>query len=175
MAFINDIDNPGATVDIDILHHIITTGHDICMEVAEKANCNFDKSAGTLVCANGQLQLVEQWQRENLAKFKISKGFRAMQYWGAEHDRKHKLFNTNNLWVSLQKLSGLMNEERSNPNPRCVCVCACVRVCVFVGGGVCVCACVRVCVCACVCVCVCACVRVCVCARVRVCGQRVWW
>ena len=63
---------------------------------------------------NGQLQLIEQWQREQIEQFKLSGEFRAYQHWDKNHAYQHKLFNTNNLWISITKVASLMGVHGAN-------------------------------------------------------------
>jgi hypothetical protein len=66
------------------------------------------------VSVDGQLQLIEQWQREKIEQFKLSGEFRAYQHWDKEHGYQHKLFNTNNLWISINKVASLMGLDSVN-------------------------------------------------------------
>ncbi|KAJ3109563.1 UTP-glucose-1-phosphate uridylyltransferase [Physocladia obscura] len=87
--FISNIDNLGATVDTTILEFI--------MEVTDKTEA--DIKGGTLIDYGGQVRFLEiaQVPSEFVEEFKSIKKF--------------KIFNTNNLWVSLKAIKRLINES----------------------------------------------------------------
>merc|ERR1712137_49512 len=86
-VFISNIDNLGATVDPDILGHMVETESEYIMEVTDKTRA--DVKGGTLIEYEGKAKLLEiaQVPPANVEEFKSVKKF--------------KIFNTNNLWVSM--------------------------------------------------------------------------
>lgn len=56
-AFISNIDNLGASVDLPILQHMIKTQTDFVMEVTDKTNS--DIKGGTLIKYEGRVKLLE--------------------------------------------------------------------------------------------------------------------
>ena len=92
-VFISNIDNLGATVDLNILNFL--TGADasskprceFLMEVTDKTRA--DVKGGTLIEYDNKLRLLEiaQVPKDHLEDFKSVKTFR--------------IFNTNNLWIKL--------------------------------------------------------------------------
>jgi len=99
-VFISNIDNVGATVDFTILNHIIEEQIDFIMEVTDKTRN--DVKGGTLIDYNGRPKLLEiaQCPPSKIDEFKSIKKF--------------KVFNTNNLWVSLKAIRNLVNENKVN-------------------------------------------------------------
>ena len=91
--FISNIDNLGATVDVNILNFLAGE------EAASKPRCEFlmevtdktraDVKGGTLIQYEDKLRLLEiaQVPKDHLEDFKSVKTF--------------KIFNTNNLWIKL--------------------------------------------------------------------------
>lgn len=92
--FISNVDNLGATVDTTILHHLAETNAEFIMEVTDKTKA--DIKGGTLVEYDGSIRLLEiaQVPSEHVDDFKSIKKF--------------KIFNTNNLWVSLKAIKRLV-------------------------------------------------------------------
>eukprot|EP00055_Hartaetosiga_balthica_P003058 m.6293 g.6293 ORF g.6293 m.6293 type:complete len:492 (+) comp2574_c0_seq1:95-1570(+) len=90
--FISNIDNLGATVDVNILKHINSLGDEceFVMEVTDKTRA--DVKGGTLIEYDGKIKLLEvaQVPKEHLEDFKSV--------------NKFKVFNTNNLWVNLEAI-----------------------------------------------------------------------
>lgn len=90
-CFISNIDNLGATVDINILKLLMTPQNskspEFVMEVTDKTRA--DVKGGTLIQYEGKLRLLEiaQVPKEHVDDFKSVKTF--------------KIFNTNNLWIKL--------------------------------------------------------------------------
>ncbi|CAN0075150.1 unnamed protein product, partial [Phaeothamnion confervicola] len=84
--FISNVDNLGATVDLDLLYHIVDSEAEFAMEVVERTRA--DVEGGLLVGYQGRPKLVElsQVPAERQDDFR----------------KKHPLFNTNNIWVSLR-------------------------------------------------------------------------
>jgi UTP--glucose-1-phosphate uridylyltransferase len=88
--FVSNVDNLGATVDPVILAHMVKTGAEFIMEVTDKTKA--DIKGGTIIDYEGGVRLLEiaQVPAEFVADFKSVKKF--------------KIFNTNNLWVSLRAI-----------------------------------------------------------------------
>ena len=90
--FVSNIDNLGATVDVSILNHIVSSGADFVMEVTNKTRS--DIKGGTLIEYEGGLRLLEfsQVPQENRSEFM----------------KKFRIFNTNNIWIKLRAIKELM-------------------------------------------------------------------
>lgn len=88
--FIANVDNLGATVDTTILHHLVESQSEFIMEVTDKTKA--DIKGGTLIEYEDSIRLLEiaQVPNEHIDDFKSIKKFR--------------IFNTNNLWVSLKAI-----------------------------------------------------------------------
>eukprot|EP00824_Muranothrix_gubernata_P000477 TRINITY_DN1053_c0_g1_i2.p1 TRINITY_DN1053_c0_g1~~TRINITY_DN1053_c0_g1_i2.p1 ORF type:complete len:434 (+),score=66.21 TRINITY_DN1053_c0_g1_i2:38-1303(+) len=86
-CFVSNVDNLGATVDIDILYNMEQMKREFIMEVTPKTMA--DVKGGTLIEYEGKVKLLElaQVPPENIEDFKSIKMF--------------KIFNTNNIWVNL--------------------------------------------------------------------------
>ncbi|KAI8882988.1 UTP--glucose-1-phosphate uridylyltransferase [Backusella circina FSU 941] len=95
--FVSNVDNLGATVDLNILHHMVETDSEFLMEVTDKTKA--DIKGGTLVDDEGHIRLLEiaQVPDEHVEDFKSVKKF--------------KIFNTNNLWINLKAIKRIMDEE----------------------------------------------------------------
>lgn len=102
LVFISNVDNLGATVDLDILHHLLTKDVRFCMEVTHKTRG--DVQGGTLVEYGGKAKLVElsQVPRDHEGEFRSLKTYTA--------------FNTNNLWASLRAMKELVAANAIQPN-----------------------------------------------------------
>ncbi|XP_052766080.1 UTP--glucose-1-phosphate uridylyltransferase-like isoform X2 [Mya arenaria] len=98
--FISNIDNLGATVDLNILNGLINSEKklEFLMEVTDKTRA--DIKGGTLVEYEGKLRLLEiaQVPKDYVDEFKSISKF--------------KIFNTNNLWVNLDAIKRVV-EDRS--------------------------------------------------------------
>ncbi|XP_048517816.1 UTP--glucose-1-phosphate uridylyltransferase isoform X1 [Dendroctonus ponderosae] len=99
-CFISNIDNLGATVDINILNLLMNSsekGHEFVMEVTDKTRA--DVKGGTLIQYENRLRLLEiaQVPKEHVEDFKSVKTF--------------KFFNTNNLWVKLPAIERILSEN----------------------------------------------------------------
>ena len=96
-VFLSNIDNLGATVDLGILKEIITEGSEFIMEVTDKTRA--DVKGGTLINYEGHLRLLEvaQVPKDHLEEFKSVKKF--------------NVFNTNNLWISLDSIKTAVEER----------------------------------------------------------------
>lgn len=90
-CFLSNIDNLGATVDLNILNRLIGGGGEkpieFVMEVTDKTRA--DVKGGTLIQYENKLRLLEiaQVPKEHVDDFKSVKTF--------------KFFNTNNIWAKL--------------------------------------------------------------------------
>lgn len=103
-CFISNVDNLGATVDMNILNLLFTQQNspEFVMEVTDKTKA--DVKGGTLIQYEDKLRLLEiaQVPKDHVDDFKSIKTF--------------KFFNTNNLWIQLPAIkrvldSGLLNME----------------------------------------------------------------
>lgn len=102
-CFLSNIDNLGATVDLNILNLLLNGNekpHDFVMEVTEKTKA--DVKGGTLINYENKLRLLEiaQVPKEHVDEFKSVKKF--------------KYFNTNNLWVKLDAMARALKENIMN-------------------------------------------------------------
>ncbi|KAI9007472.1 UTP--glucose-1-phosphate uridylyltransferase family [Phycomyces nitens] len=95
--FVSNVDNLGATVDLNILHHMVESDSEFIMEVTDKTKA--DIKGGTLINYDGHIRLLEiaQVPDEHVEDFKSVKKF--------------KIFNTNNLWINLKAIKRVMDEE----------------------------------------------------------------
>eukprot|EP01088_Endostelium_zonatum_P016431 TRINITY_DN4436_c0_g1_i1.p1 TRINITY_DN4436_c0_g1~~TRINITY_DN4436_c0_g1_i1.p1 ORF type:complete len:514 (-),score=127.03 TRINITY_DN4436_c0_g1_i1:61-1602(-) len=99
--FISNVDNLGATVDFQILKYM--ADHPDCeflMEVTNKSRA--DVKGGTLIDYEGKTKLLEIAQ---VPEGKVEE-FKSVS--------KFKIFNTNNLWVSLKAIKRLVDEQILN-------------------------------------------------------------
>lgn len=97
ILFVSNGDNLGATVDLKILNHMIETGAEYIMELTDKTRA--DVKGGTLISYDGQVRLLEvaQVPKEHIDEFK--------------NIRKFTNFNTNNLWINLKAVKGLVESS----------------------------------------------------------------
>eukprot|EP01119_Soliformovum_irregulare_P002224 TRINITY_DN12510_c0_g1_i1.p1 TRINITY_DN12510_c0_g1~~TRINITY_DN12510_c0_g1_i1.p1 ORF type:complete len:512 (-),score=180.88 TRINITY_DN12510_c0_g1_i1:170-1564(-) len=97
-VFISNIDNLGATVDFNMLSYMDENKVDFVMEVTDKTRA--DVKGGTLIEYEGKAKLFEiaQCPPSKVDEFKSIKKF--------------KIFNTNNLWVSLKSMKELVEQDR---------------------------------------------------------------
>ncbi|RUS14535.1 UTP--glucose-1-phosphate uridylyltransferase family [Jimgerdemannia flammicorona] len=95
--FVSNVDNLGATVDTNILNHMVETDAEFIMEVTDKTKA--DIKGGTLIDYEGQIRLLEiaQVPTEHVEDFKSVKKF--------------KIFNTNNLWINLRAVKRVLDES----------------------------------------------------------------
>jgi len=95
-CFISNIDNLGATVDLNILNMCLMQNREFVMEVTDKTRA--DVKGGTLIQYEGKLRLLEAAQvpKEHEDDFKSVKKF--------------NVFNTNNLWMSLPAIKRVVEE-----------------------------------------------------------------
>lgn len=100
-VFISNIDNLGATVDINILNYLLNPAQrgkcEFVMEVTDKTKA--DVKGGTLCQYEGKLRLLEiaQVPKERVDEFKSVSKF--------------KIFNTNNLWVSMSAMKMVVEKH----------------------------------------------------------------
>ena len=96
-VFLSNIDNLGATVDLAILKEIIDHQSEFIMEVTDKTRA--DVKGGTLINYEGHLRLLEvaQVPKDHMEDFKSIKKF--------------NVFNTNNLWISLDSIKNAVSER----------------------------------------------------------------
>ncbi|XP_034543940.1 UTP--glucose-1-phosphate uridylyltransferase-like [Notolabrus celidotus] len=99
--FVSNIDNLGATVDLFILHHLMSQPAErrceFIMEVTDKTRA--DVKGGTLIQYEDHLRLLEiaQVPKAHVDEFKSV--------------TKFKIFNTNNLWISLPAMKRLQEKN----------------------------------------------------------------
>lgn len=97
-AFVSNVDNLGAVIDVAILGYFVENQFPFMMEVADRTE--MDKKGGHLArrASDGQLILRESAQcpDEDMAAF--------------QDTSRHKYFNTNNLWLHLPALKRLLEE-----------------------------------------------------------------
>lgn len=96
-CFVSNIDNLGASADLNILNELLSKGANaptFVMEVTDKTMG--DVKGGTLVEFEGKLRLLEiaQVPKDHVDEFKSVKKF--------------KIFNTNNLWMHLKSIKSLV-------------------------------------------------------------------
>lgn len=103
-CFVSNIDNLGATVDLNILNMLLNPGktgnHEFVMEVTDKTKG--DVKGGTLIQYENKLRLLEipQVPSDKVDEFKSV--------------NKFKIFNTNNLWMKLKTIATLVKEHLLN-------------------------------------------------------------
>lgn len=103
-VFISNIDNLGATVDLNILDFLVSKSGsgspapEFVMEVTDKTRA--DVKGGTLVMCEGKLRLLEiaQVPKEHVDEFKSVNKFR--------------IFNTNNLWINMPAMHRLIEKNQ---------------------------------------------------------------
>ncbi|KAJ2775808.1 UTP-glucose-1-phosphate uridylyltransferase [Coemansia javaensis] len=97
-VFVSNVDNLGATVDPTILEHMAATGAEFVMEVTDKTKA--DIKGGTIIDYDGHVRLLEiaQVPKAHVDDFKRVKKF--------------KIFNTNNLWISLKAIKRVVASNR---------------------------------------------------------------
>jgi len=98
--FISNVDNLGATVDVNILKHMVDSKNEFIMEVTDKTRA--DIKGGTLIDYEGKPKLLEiaQVPANKVDEFKSIKKF--------------KIFNTNNLWIRLDAIKRLVESKALN-------------------------------------------------------------
>lgn len=95
--FVSNVDNLGATVDLTILKNIVDREVEYCMELTDKTRA--DIKGGTIISYDGKVSLLEvaQVPSQHIEEFKSV--------------TKFKVFNTNNIWVSLRAIKRIMQEK----------------------------------------------------------------
>ncbi|EEB07097.1 UTP-glucose-1-phosphate uridylyltransferase [Schizosaccharomyces japonicus yFS275] len=98
--FVSNIDNLGASVDPQILYHLIQTQAEYVMELTEKTKA--DIRGGTLIHYEGNVRLLEfgQVPSQHIEEFKS--------------DKKFKHFNTNNIWLYLPAVKRVVSKRELN-------------------------------------------------------------
>eukprot|EP00894_Picocystis_sp_ML_P000462 jgi/Pico_ML_1/50979/g179.t1 len=98
-VFVSNSDNLGATLDVDLLAHFASKDTPFMMEVCERTES--DKKGGHLCVTrkSGKLTLRESAMcpAEDMDSF--------------QDIRKHRFFNTNNLWLNLTKLKDVLEKN----------------------------------------------------------------
>jgi len=101
-CFISNVDNLGATVDLNILNMLLHPENgkprpEFLMELTDKTKA--DVKGGTLIKYEHHLRLLEiaQVPKEHVDDFKSVKKF--------------KIFNTNNLWIRLPGIQKIINDN----------------------------------------------------------------
>ncbi|KAA8495471.1 UTP--glucose-1-phosphate uridylyltransferase [Porphyridium purpureum] len=94
--FVSNVDNLGAVVDTKILKMMADCNSEYCMELTDKTRA--DIKGGTLINYEGKSSLLEvaQVPKEYVGEFKSIKKF--------------KVFNTNNIWMSLSAIKRIMEK-----------------------------------------------------------------
>lgn len=96
--FVSNSDNLGATLDLKILTHFATTDAPFMMECCERTEN--DKKGGHLAIRNSDQQLI---LRESAMCAKEDES-------SFQDISKHRFFNTNNLWIRLDKLKEIIDK-----------------------------------------------------------------
>ena len=113
-CFISNIDNLGATVDLNILNMVISNNREFVMEVTDKTRA--DVKGGTLIQYEGHLRLLEAAQVKCKRGHYFPDGCNDFQV-PKEHEedfksvKKFNVFNTNNLWISLPAIQRVLEEN----------------------------------------------------------------
>lgn len=98
--FISNSDNLGASIDTKILGYLISKNMDFLMEVAERTA--MDKKGGHLAFHNEKNKIIlresAQCHIDDKEHF--------------EDTKKHKYFNTNNIWVKIKSLKKVLKENK---------------------------------------------------------------
>nr|AAD04164.1 UDPglucose pyrophosphorylase [Gracilaria gracilis] len=92
--FVSNVDNLGATVDLNILKNVVDREVEYCMELTDKTRA--DIKGGTIISYDGKVSLLEVAQ----VPAKYVEEFKSIS--------KFKVFNTNNIWVSLRAIKRVM-------------------------------------------------------------------
>lgn len=98
IMFMSNIDNLGATVDVNILQHFADAKDcEFIMEVTDKTLA--DVKGGTLINYEGQCRLLEIAQVPSA----YQEDFKSI--------KKFKIFNTNNIWMKLKAIKRVVTEN----------------------------------------------------------------
>lgn len=95
--FVSNADNLGATMDPSILGHFANSGGSFLMEVCERSAA--DRKGGHLARRDGQLLLRESAQCPEADQPSF------------QDISRHRFFNTNNLWLRLDRLKELLDQN----------------------------------------------------------------
>jgi UDP-N-acetylglucosamine pyrophosphorylase len=95
--FVSNADNLGASLDLPLLGYFARSDHSFMMEVAERTGS--DRKGGHLTRRGGRMALRElaQCPEGDLAEF--------------QNIEKHRFFNTNNLWIRLDRLDEMLRRH----------------------------------------------------------------
>ncbi|PWN26457.1 putative UTP-glucose-1-phosphate uridylyltransferase [Jaminaea rosea] len=95
--FVSNVDNLGATVDLNIFQHMIDTQAEFISEVTDKTKA--DVKGGTLIDYEGQVRLLEiaQVPKDHVEDFKSIKKF--------------QIFNCNSLWINLKAIKRVLTND----------------------------------------------------------------
>jgi UDP-N-acetylglucosamine pyrophosphorylase len=95
--FVSNADNLGASLDLNLLSYFASSNQAFLMEVCERTAS--DRKGGHLARRGSKFLLRESAQcpEEDLAAF--------------QDIQRHRFFNTNNLWVRLDRLKALLDAE----------------------------------------------------------------
>jgi len=96
--FVSNSDNLGATLDLKILTHFATTDTPFMMECCERTEN--DKKGGHLAVRNSDQQLI--LRESAMCAEEDEDSFQDVT--------KHRFFNTNNLWIRLDKLKEIIDK-----------------------------------------------------------------
>jgi phosphoglucomutase len=96
--FVSNSDNLGATLDLKILTHFATTDTPFMMECCERTEN--DKKGGHLAVRNSDKQLI--LRESAMCADEDEAAFQDIS--------KHRFFNTNNLWIRLDKLKEIIDK-----------------------------------------------------------------
>jgi len=96
--FVSNSDNLGATLDLKILTHFATTDASFMMECCERTEN--DKKGGHLAVRNSDQQLI--LRESAMCADEDEAAFQDIT--------KHRFFNTNNLWIRLDKLKEIIDK-----------------------------------------------------------------
>jgi len=96
--FVSNSDNLGATLDLKILTHFATTDVPFMMECCERTEN--DKKGGHLAVRNSDQQLI--LRESAMCADEDEAAFQDIT--------KHRFFNTNNLWIRLDKLKEIIDK-----------------------------------------------------------------
>merc|ERR1711966_517617 len=97
--FVSNSDNLGATLDLKILTHFATTDASFMMECCERTEN--DKKGGHLAIRNSDKHLV--LRESAMCADEDEPAFQDIT--------KHRFFNTNNLWIQLEKLQQIVKKS----------------------------------------------------------------
>jgi len=95
--FVSNSDNLGASLDLDLLGYLASSQKPFLMEVCERTAA--DRKGGHLARRDGTFLLRESAQcpEEDMAAF--------------QNIQRHRFFNTNNLWIRLDRLKDLLEAK----------------------------------------------------------------